>query len=344
MTGPFHTYGPTCLLADEEPELSSLYSRSTPPDVRSQFFYISSLPIDDPLAPLPPPTGQGNESQRLPPKPFSARDAGALESAWQEIGRARLAKATARSNQRPEPTKARPGIAVPNQRSSLEVERRRKPANQEGSSFVSSRSSNPPSLPDEHVSQNPKSRSGDAPAESYAERRRVVPSMEGGLHDENIDTTGKFRKRDRSSSLNESRAAKRRSNSPPADDGEGMQDDDAALRTNPSRDASMSGSPFIRAPISQSQSPLGRSVESLPLKDSTANEWSAEVRSSAPNRSTQKPSGLRTTVSLDEMEQEQPEESEPQEEHQSKIPVGASRLHLVELPNLQVCEVLLLSI
>lgn len=75
----------------------------------------------------------------------------------------------------------------------------------------------------------------------------------------------------------------------------------------------------------------------MPPKDGTS-EWQAEVRSSVPSRSAPKPSALHATVSLDEITQDEPDEDVPPEDRQDMIPVGASRLHLVELPNLQVRE------
>lgn len=332
MTGPFHTYGPTCLVADDEPELSSLYSRSTPPEIRSHFFYVSSLPIDDPLAPVPPPSGQVNESQRLPPKPFSARDNRALEASWREISKTRLEKGAGRGAPRPESSKGRSAIAVPSQNSALQAESRRRTAHPEGSSLLNSRSSNP-SFPDEHLPRYPKGRVGDTRAENYAERPTVSSVEES--YDIEPRSLGSLRKRD-PSSLADPRAAKRRSNSPP-EVGQAGQDYDADTRANSSRDASISGSPFLRAPNCQSQSPLGRSPESMPPKDGTS-EWQAEVRSSVPSRSAPKPSALHATVSLDEITQDEPDEDVPPEDRQDMIPVGASRLHLVELPNLQVRE------
>lgn len=57
-----------------------------PPPVASRFFYTSSVPIDDPLSPLPPPT-TGNAPARQPPKPFSEYDNAALDKAWHELRR-----------------------------------------------------------------------------------------------------------------------------------------------------------------------------------------------------------------------------------------------------------------
>ncbi|KAJ5098235.1 hypothetical protein N7532_005236 [Penicillium argentinense] len=344
MTGPFHTYGSTCLLADEEPKLSSLYSLSTPPEVRSQFFYISSLPIDDPLAPLPPPSGQGSGNERAPPKPFSARDNLALETSWQKLGRSRQAKSAAKAASRPDTSRAHLGIAVPGQRSEVEAGRHFKTASREDAGLESSRStfSNPPSFPDEIPGRNLKSRSGLATGSDA--RRQGASSVDDTFVDRPRSNPGP-RKRERSSSLIETSAAKRRSDSSLGDDdAEYGQDGVGSLRANRSRDASISGSPFIRAPVSQSHSQFGSSVESLPSKDGPQ-DWQSEVRSSAPNRQVPKPSGLRATVSLNELTQDTSEDDQKKSKKESKkrevkvkakIPVGASRLHLVELPNLKM--------
>jgi hypothetical protein len=346
MTGPFHTYGPTCLLVDEETELSSLYTLSTPPEIRSHFFYVSSLPIDDPLAPLPPPTsGQASEDERTPPKPFSARDNLALEKSWRELGKAREAQQVGQTGPSPVKPTTRSGIAVSGQGSASDAERRRKSAAR-GNASLSSTGSTPieqPSLPDEVPSRSVKGRSGhpgtsaDARPENYAERRLMISSMEDDLNDGSPSRSAGsvYRKRDRSTSLNESLSTKRRSSSPVDHDMEDVHDESVSARANRSRDASISGSPFIRAPVSQSHSPFGRSVESLPPRDGS-HEGQPELRVPVTPRSIPKPSGLRTTMSLEGLSQDPTREEESGEDSQVKIPVGASRLHLVELPNLKV--------
>ncbi|KAJ5746259.1 hypothetical protein N7520_011441 [Penicillium odoratum] len=297
MAGPFHTYGPNCLLADEEPEFTSLYSLSAPPELRSQFFYVSSLPIDDPLAPLPAASGQASGNERAPPQPFSARDNLALEAAWSDLREAQRRRSGS-SGTRLETSKGRAGIAVPGHEAAFERTRRRKTITQGESSLASSRGtpSNPTSVPDE----TPGSSSINA-----SHRKRVF-----------------------SSSVNEPTSAKRRSLSPPEDDLE-RQEIAGSLQAPSSRDASMSGSPFIRAPESHPDTPLGRSFES----DGAG--WQAELRSNAPHHSS-KPSGLRATVRLDDTASEDATQTEDLKELQKKIPVGASRLHLVELPNLKM--------
>ncbi|KAI9821934.1 MAG: hypothetical protein M1827_002516 [Pycnora praestabilis] len=56
------------------------------PKVKAHFFYTSALPIDDPLSAVPPPTsGSTATASRHPPRPFSAYDNAALEEAWEGL-------------------------------------------------------------------------------------------------------------------------------------------------------------------------------------------------------------------------------------------------------------------
>lgn len=73
-----HSFGPTCALHEEQGHPVATVDR--PPHVKAQFFYVSSLPIDDPLSPLPPISA--DKATNLPPQPFSVRDNAALEEAW----------------------------------------------------------------------------------------------------------------------------------------------------------------------------------------------------------------------------------------------------------------------
>ncbi|KAJ5123192.1 hypothetical protein N7448_009289 [Penicillium atrosanguineum] len=326
MTGPFHTYGPSCLLADEELDLSSF----------SSTFHPCQLTIRWPLC--PPSTGQSTGNEKAPPKPFSARDNLALETAWRDLGKTSQVKGVTSSPSRPETSQGRVGIAVPGPGPSLEVQRRRKATNQDPTSFDSIRGTST-SFPDDQP-PNLKSRSGylasssDARAENYTDRHQPTSSLDDSFNDGHFRSSLAFRKRERSSSLNESPSAKRR-NSVEEDDTLEGHDGSGSLRAYPSRDASISGSPFIRAPISQSHSPLGRSMEPMSSND-VPQEGQAEPRSRPPSRIAPKPSNLRATVSLDELTQDSSREETNPEDSQVKIPVGASRLHLVELPNLKM--------
>ena len=77
-----HSYGPTCVFCQEQPVL--LHGRgTTPPPVLAQFFYTSSLPIDDPLAAV---SATSNEKlANGSPKPFSPYDNVALERAYRGL-------------------------------------------------------------------------------------------------------------------------------------------------------------------------------------------------------------------------------------------------------------------
>ncbi|KAJ5690466.1 hypothetical protein N7462_004858 [Penicillium macrosclerotiorum] len=297
MTGPFHTYGPSCLLADEELELTSFYGLSSPPEVRAHFFYISSLPIDDPLAPLPPASGQPAEKERVPPKPFSARDNLALEASWREFSAARKAQDAVEREPRSETLiKGTSGIAVPGQ-SALSVQRRREATGlQNNFSYSSTADDGVRNIASS--GENDRKRRSAAAADPYSTKGRRHSSEDNG-------------------------------------DLEEWPADGTSLRANRSRDASISGSPFIRAPTSQPHSLLGRSVESLQPKDASQ-ESQEEPQGSPTSRSTKKPSKLKTMVSLDELTQDQSQEESSANDSQSKIPVGASRLHLVEVPSLKM--------
>ncbi|KAL8732471.1 MAG: hypothetical protein Q9166_002684 [cf. Caloplaca sp. 2 TL-2023] len=80
-----HTYGPDCSLHPD----SNLFTRRAStasvdaPLIRAQFFYSSPLPIDDPLSPVPPLSNKSAVLSRVPPRPFSVADNKALEEAWQ---------------------------------------------------------------------------------------------------------------------------------------------------------------------------------------------------------------------------------------------------------------------
>ncbi|KUL83318.1 hypothetical protein ZTR_11357 [Talaromyces verruculosus] len=85
MSGPVHTYGPTCHRSTPKQDLVALQSSPNPPHVNAQFFYTSSLPIDDPLTPLPAATTSTAARTASAPQPFSARDNIALEQAWRAL-------------------------------------------------------------------------------------------------------------------------------------------------------------------------------------------------------------------------------------------------------------------
>ena len=82
-----HTYGPSCSLHTESNPFTRRASviSEEPPKIRTQFFYGSNLPIDDPLSPIPPPSSGSTGPSKVPPQPFSVYDNAALESAWRDF-------------------------------------------------------------------------------------------------------------------------------------------------------------------------------------------------------------------------------------------------------------------
>lgn len=79
-----HTYGPTCRLAQTTTFFGLVGDDDVPP-LKTQFFYSSPLPIDDPLTPIPAVSGD-LKSAKHPPRPFSPYDNNALEEAWLALG------------------------------------------------------------------------------------------------------------------------------------------------------------------------------------------------------------------------------------------------------------------
>ncbi|KAL6719332.1 hypothetical protein ACLMJK_003571 [Lecanora helva] len=83
-----HTFGDSCMLKEESNAFTRRASTVAidPPKITAQFFYCSPLPIDDPLAAIPPPsTGSPAKPSRVNPRPFSVHDNLALDSAWLKL-------------------------------------------------------------------------------------------------------------------------------------------------------------------------------------------------------------------------------------------------------------------
>ncbi|KAI4205697.1 MAG: hypothetical protein LQ350_000194 [Teloschistes chrysophthalmus] len=95
-----HTYGPDCSL---QPDSNTFTRRASAasidaPLIRAHFFYSSPLPIDDPLSPVPPPSNKPAAVSRVPPKPFSVADNRALEEAWQSLEKAKIERHHAKNS------------------------------------------------------------------------------------------------------------------------------------------------------------------------------------------------------------------------------------------------------
>ena len=105
MSPTDHTYGPTCSLT-RAVAFSGIKPDDDTPPLRTQFFYSSPLPIDDPLTPVPPPSGDGS-STKHPPRPFSTFDNNALEEAWLGLGSASAKRSHSKLS--PSPIRAKDG-------------------------------------------------------------------------------------------------------------------------------------------------------------------------------------------------------------------------------------------
>jgi hypothetical protein len=74
------------------------HSPPPPPPLHAYWFYTSSLPIDDPLSPLP---ALSQSTAKQPPRPFSRYDSTALENTYGELLRDHQAKYQDRKLQKP---------------------------------------------------------------------------------------------------------------------------------------------------------------------------------------------------------------------------------------------------
>ncbi|KAL3467269.1 DDHD domain-containing protein [Aspergillus heterothallicus] len=342
MAGPLHTYGPTCLLADDDPDPSTWHSLEQPPKPRPQFFYTSSLPIDDPLSSLPPPpSGQAQVDDRVPPQPFSVRDHIALEEAWLAIHRAKRQDASRPNTGGSGSRNTTAGITVPGRDAvatceSLTSSRQKASlaGSQRGSDvapgFGSSSRTPPQKLPFRP--------SNDSPRADYHEggslERTSGPSTFDSSVGDGITFANPLRKREISPSGN--LKSVRRKISGRKDDSGHDGGESLGTQGRRSRDASISGSPFLRASTTQPPSPLSRSFESVSVRNA---DQDIHDDHQAGSYAASKPSGLRTSTYQEQTTDDsevQTNDGSTKEDVAAKIPVGVSRLHLVELPNLKM--------
>ncbi|KAK5309778.1 hypothetical protein LTR70_010001 [Exophiala xenobiotica] len=329
-----HSYGPTCALYESDDD-NSPADGHRPPNVKAQFFYASSLPIDDPLSPLPPVTNEQLANQ--PPQPFSSRDNAALEEAWQGFHR------------RQEEFKARPGsrglhrmFSFPKFQSGqiLTPELTSPVAQSSGFAFPTVpdfRSQSRNSLSRRKSSRKPSSRSHspvmtrkqsdrNAKLNTPPESEVMLDQDEGqdngtSRHNtaeeiaEELDFGSVKRKKHRSP-MREQRRRDGSDISPPAEHAipeheEAPPPDTALIPSHLAigADSTISGRPFARAPSTRQM--MSRLNGSNPLASPRAEQSQAKTMAS------QRP----TTPPNDER-------------RKTFVPVGVSRLHLVELPDL----------
>lgn len=337
MTGPIHTYGPTCLLAHDDPDPSSWHSLDKPPKVRPQFFYVSSLPIDDPLTALPPSGNQGPGNERAPPQPFSVKDNIALEESWISVLRTTKQELAAKKHSREGSSSNRnSGITVPGREFLLDTDRKRHSGSHGDKSWAGSHKSHlsaPGSILDDEPCRSP-----EASIKHSAEKPRGRYSLDRGIGESDRSGILTYRKRESSPNSNSKAARRRITNSSHSEGPVSDSVESTSWRGFPSRDSTISGSPFARAPLGPSESMLGRSIESASSKDGDQGNRT-EHQTNLPSHITQKPSGLRTSLHQAKACEDPLDGSNNSTEDQTaqlKIPVGASRLHLVELPNLKM--------
>ncbi|KAL1955465.1 hypothetical protein VTO42DRAFT_8559 [Malbranchea cinnamomea] len=327
MTSQLHTYGPTCLLYEPESQPSTCQDPNIippPPPVRAQFFYISPFPVDDPLSPLPTPSSSSATSQaKLPPRPFSARDNIALEEAWQSL-RKKVGELKARRRVIPGSHSYRQHSRGSNANASRQGRRSDDidseiPALAEfqGSTSDFSRETSPPrSLRGGVVGKNDSRGDGRVPAaidvDDIAQKRRSMP----------IPRTSKSPKHYRTSSP-------------------GGEEGGSHVETGPSTprtgqhstNTSVSGSPFIRAPIRHKRTPLSDSRISKSDQGLTAPSPERPVSPSLTDKMLSKDHALERN----KQQSRSRSSSEAMEnEIEASVTVGASRLHQVELPKLQM--------
>lgn len=351
MSGSVHTYGPTCLHSPGDEDLSAYKSSPTPPRVRAQFFYSSSLPIDDPLSPLPPLSGSSSSQAKFPPQPFSARDNIALEKAWSRLRDARESR-LAKGRKSREKTSRIP-VRGREPGSTAETPKKGQSLDDESLQGTHGRSPRTPaSLTDEQSRWSPRLRdhpaheassSTGASAQDSLERQPIRSRQGSGTNRGEEDMTSGSRKRENSPYSPTSKFAKRKSTSSPGREAAFEEAENRSPRGRPSVDMSTSGSPFIRAPLRPSESPSGPSSEFGSMRDTaqflrpeSSQEIQREAQATGLGQNSSRRSESRSESTelaespdrlLDKLEEDVPQEM---------VPVGASRLHLVELPNMKV--------
>lgn len=271
----------------------------------------------------------------------------ALENAWKQL---QINWESSTGQQ-----KAQDGTSVP-AKNTISVskripnpERKRQTGSRENVSSVDSHQSSPhisTSFLDDQLSNDSKARpndevgSVDVRSKGSWEGMRVRSMQESDARDISMKYNSSYRKRAGSSIGFDPKTVRRKtSSSSPYDDYAGLEEmESGSLHGNPSRDVSISGSPFIRAPLSRPQTPLGRSVETSSLRD-VDEELHTEPQSRGSSHIVPKPSGLRTSIRQEGSTEEPLLDTDGESEEQRSqllVPVGVSRLHLVELPNLKV--------
>ncbi|KAK2736404.1 hypothetical protein FQN57_000781 [Myotisia sp. PD_48] len=334
MTAPTHTYGPTCLLYDSEIDSAIHHDPDElvppPPGVRAQFFYYSPFPIDDPLSPLPAPAVPGASQTKLPPRPFSVRDNIALEEAWQGLRSAyEEAKAAEAGDEEENPqdlgdspnhgTRFR-GETEDNQKGRISQPRWMSKGSWEKDDRVGGSGQSGKRVLSTTVPSESRSDILSEPSRSISKRNLGLRESKQA-----INTTFS------ADHLPKTPVRKGLSLSPMEDGLKAVGPSTPPLMIQASDD--ISGSPFIRAPVRERPSSLTKSpfaqtesIKNTPGSLSPPPQATFDFEDSCFKRREASPTRAQS-----------PSPSLPSEiDAGATVTVGASRLHLVELPNLQM--------
>lgn len=311
-----HSFGPTCALHQDQDD--PVTTDGQPPHVKAQFFYVSSLPIDDPLSPLPPISA--DKATNLPPQPFSVRDNAALEEAWTAFqkdgvnnsrfshGRGaspdvrgvysfpEFTKASASSSLRSPESKGRGRASSPGSNT-----RNGKKQQQSGAPVM--------------LDENPDSRVGSPKPVDAQELRCEDPDHQQKSVHKSPDRHRRFSPFRHSSRSKERKASKEAQRKPDIPE----LSTSAASATFAGTSSDISGRPFARAPSGRNVTSLFKSNAGY-LTESSADDSADD---SKPSKSRSRSSGRHR-------------QNKAKRDKQKKmfVPVGVSRLHLVEVPTL----------
>lgn len=318
MSGPAHTLGLTCIFHDDEATNTPTNSLDPPP-IKAQFFYVSSIPIDDPLSPLPPLSSDTKSSQAHQPQPFSVRDNAALLDAWQGVEHLLGPTLTTEAGSDPRPHIGERGrtlgelvrfprfkgdgkspTAAPHPQDANPVSPAKDPADRASLTSLDLMSSAGAALSSYQKPKKPSPKEGDASPSDATER-------------------GSQKKHRRFSPLRKTKAQEEASSSSVLPS--------PLLQTDGGADTDISGRPFARAPTFTSIDGQNDQDTAAAATISTRHSGSHERDASAESPNPPAHSKLHNVFHA-------PKEDEEEGKEKALVPVGISRLHLVELPKL----------
>jgi DDHD domain len=319
MSGPTHSLGLTCVFHDDEIIVGPTNTNTTdPPPIKTQFFYVSSVPIDDPLSPLPPVSSDTKSSQAHQPQPFSARDNAALSDAWQGIEHL-LASATRRNHGGP----SRPQIG---ERGRTLGELVRFPRFKgDGKSplaaayFKDGKPDSSAKDAQEHasVASLELTPSTDAILMPYQKLKKAPATDDGELSPDETPERGSQKTRRRFSPFRKRKA--------PEEGPSSSVVPSPVFQADGEVDTDISGRPFARAPTLTSIDGQDDHISTVAAAKSDS------LKKDAANRSPSPPQHSRLHKVFHPHKEE---DEQVVEEDKVFVPVGISRLHLVELPEL----------